>query len=186
MKSLAFVIASLLMPLTVFAAGINSSTSAEADSGGNAAQGGTTMTGDSSASASMHTLINSNTGVSNVKVEVETGSNGIVNTGLLEKTISPKGSTEIHIATSSKNTIIDIEVEKHISRFSGILEVASSTTHASALFVWFDWMLPLHLSERVISLPQESSTTVSLEEDQGTFGLSAFFRRLADRLLTFW
>ena len=150
MKTVTVALMLIVMPVSAFAASINSVTSAEADSGGSVAPGGTTMTGDSSASANVHTLINSNTGVSDVKVEVETRSNGAV--------------------------------EKHIGRFS-----ASSTAHApSVFFAWFDWMLPPHLSERVISLPQESSTTVSLEEDQGTFGFPAFFRRFVDRLLTFW
>src|SRR3989344_6618445 len=164
---------------------ILSETSAESDTGGNTAGNGASVAeGSSSASVRVTNLINAK-GASTVEVEVETESDGDVRTESLRQRIEARKAVEIRVATSSHG--IDVRSEVRV----GIGEDDRSNTNtprvSNTFRAWVDWLLSLRLSEKVLFIPQESSATTAPEKStEDISGLSTFFRRFVDRLLTFW
>lgn len=91
-----------------FVQGIVSNATATSSSGG--ASGTSVVTGDSSASARVKTVINSANGSSTYyKVEVRTETDGVVRTETIERSIPSGGSMETRIATSG-SAKVGIEV----------------------------------------------------------------------------
>lgn len=147
-----------------FVSGIISNTNVETSSGGIVASGSAAVSGDSSASADVRTIINSGRGGTTYRTEIRTESDGVVRTETVEKTIPAGRRALIRIATSSYDA--DTEARAVVDNESG-----GAKAGFSSLFSW---------------LFAPSISTSAPATDEGMRSDSDFFKAQEGFFSAFW